>query len=77
MAKIKMVPQCECGYVFDKVSIERVPIFHGSICFESSRISPAFCPNCGEAITSVTIPNIMDYVIDGEKSKECYSDRET
>lgn len=77
MAEVKMVPQCECGYVFDEMSIEIVPAFHGGNYFEQLRISPAFCPNCGEAITSVTMPNIMDYVMDGEKSKELYDDKET
>lgn len=73
MATVRMVPQCECGYIFSYLKISKVPKleetgFRKSTLFPMWDYNPVRCPQCGQSIDNVqiTVPQndafIYEYV---------------
>ena len=60
---VKMKPVCECGYVFDDLTLTEIKpktLFSPKFITEplhSWMFEPYRCPNCNKRISAVTSPN--------------------
>lgn len=75
---LKMKPVCECGYVFENLTLTKIKMKSSGITVPlfSYRFEPGRCPGCGKAIDCVTTPliNEMDGVTIFAKKEENHAE---
>lgn len=75
MAKIKIKPICECGYIFDKIYVTKhVEDIGGQFAVMGTTFEPSACPNCKRKIESVSFDTLiveskLDAEIGGTKNE--------
>lgn len=52
--KLKLLPVCECGYIFEGIEIKKnKSIIDGKYTISKYSFKPCLCPNCGKEIESI------------------------
>ena len=51
--KLKLLPVCECGYIFNDFNINNNIVKDYSLKRVQVKFSPSHCPNCGKEIESI------------------------